>query len=164
MFILLSKEMRPAFFFFSTRAGNGLCSYKKGTRARTHTLYTLVNHAAKCFTSSIARTNERKQGCVGVSVALHYFSAAIITGLLYYYFFSLSLPPTIEKRLAELCMFVCWFHYRSRCLSWNNGEFSSVIVLNFFSLSFFFHPSRLMLRRGDDEHFGVFRLSMNEIF
>lgn len=40
-------------------------------------------------------------------------------------------PVSTQRRTAfllELCMFVCWFHYRSRCLRWNNGALPSVIM------------------------------------
>ena len=40
-------------------------------------------------------------------------------------------------------MFVCWFHYRSRCLSWNNGGFSQCYyVVDLFIFSLFLPPSR----------------------
>lgn len=55
--------------------------------------------------------------------------------------------------LFELCMFVFRVHYRSSCLHWNNGGLSNVIM-----------GWILSLVKGDDEHFGVFLLSMSNIF
>lgn len=105
-----------------------ICSWSTpcGCTGHTHCIHPLTTQLNVSPPQSL-QTNECKQGRVGVSVVLHHFSAAIITGL-----FSLSLRVPLRLRtgwLVELCMFICWFHYRSRCLSWNNGEFSSVIMV-----------------------------------